>query len=347
MGRRGRGYAAIGIASALIVASAVVGVRTALAAFVDNTVVAGSTFGAAPDWVAPLVSTTTIAKTVGYLPGSIRQSGTYFVYANVTDSGNPASGVAVGGENANVTAITPAGSAVTLVAGSFPVGGTTYNHRSASLVATTPLSAGSKQYSVTSLDVAGNSRTQSGYTAIVDNAAPTASGIQAGNVGGGTIGKAEIGDTITFTFSEQIDPESILSGWTGAATNTVVRLSDGFCTVFLVCGTDSVTVWNAANTVQLRLGSVDLGRNDYIGPPVALGTRPDITFGATGTASTMVQSGSTITVTLGTAAGGGTAQTVGGNGTSEWTPSILAYDAAGNTASSASASESGSADKEF
>ena len=329
-----------------MLASLVVGVRTALGFFADNTVQAGSPFGAAPDWVAPLVGTTTIAKTLGYLPGSIKQAGTYFVYANVTDSGNPASGVAAAGANANVTAITPAGTAITLVAGSYSVGGTSYNHRSASLVATTPLS-GSKQYSVTALDVAGNSRTQSGYTVTVENTAPAASDIQTTNVGGGTAGKAELGDTIIFTYSELIDPEAILSGWTGASTNMVVRLSDGFCTVFLVCGSDSVTVWNAANTSQLRFGSMDLGRNDYIGPPVVLGTQPDITFGATGTASTMVQSGSTITVTLGTKSGGGTAQTAGGNGTSEWTPSILAYDAAGNLASSGNANESGSADKEF
>lgn len=135
------------------------GTRTALAAFADNTVQATSTFGAAPDWVAPLVGSTTIAKTIGYLAGSIKQGGLYYVYAN----GNPASGVATTGETANVTTVTPAGSAVILVAGSHSIGGVAYTHRSASLLATTPLSAGSKGYSITSLDVAGNTRLQTGY----------------------------------------------------------------------------------------------------------------------------------------------------------------------------------------
>ncbi len=342
MNRRRQRLTSIGLASALVVTSSVVGVRVALATFVDNTVQASSNFGAAPDWVAPQVGSTTIAKTSGYLAGSIKQGGTYYIYANVTDTGSPASGVAVTGETANAVAITPSGSPFALVAGSYSVEGVTYTHRSASLLATTPLS-GSKSYSISSLDVAGNSRTQTGYTVSVENTAPSASDVQTTNAGG-TAGRAVIGDTIVFTYSERIDPASILAGWTGASTNMVVRLIDGGCVTFLLCADDSVTLWNSANLVQLPLGSVNLSASDYHGGTF-IGTRPAITFGATGTASTMVQSGSTITITLGTASA--TADTASNSGTMSWAPWAAAFDAAGNPASTGSASESGSNDREF
>ena len=338
-----RGWTATVLTSVVLVVSSAVGTRTALAAFVDNTVQAVSTFGAAPDWVAPLVGSTTIAKKVGYLAGSIKQGGAYYVYANVTDTGNPASGIAASGEKANVTTVTASGAAVTLVAGSYSIAGVSYTHRSAELAAANPLTAGSKAYSITSLDVAGNTRTQTGYAVTVDNTAPTASNVQTTNVGGGTAGRAQLGDTIVFTYSEQIDPESILAGWTGSSANMVVRLIDGGCTLIL-CSDDSFTLWNAANSAQLPFGSVNLNRSDYHGGGL-LGAQPPLTFGASGTASTMVQSGATITITLGT--GSGTADTAGGNGTMAWSPSATPYDAAGNAASTTSVNEGGSGDREF
>jgi hypothetical protein len=327
----------------MVLGSAAVGTGAAVAAFADNTVQATGVFGAAPDWVAPVVGSTTIAKNVGFLPGSIKQGGTYYVYANVTDTGNPASGVAAGGEKANVTAITAAGTAVTLAAGSYSVGGTAYTHRSGELVAAASLTAGGKQYSVSSLDVAGNSRTQTGYGVTVDNTAPTASNIQTTNVGGGTAGRAQPGDTIVFTYSEQIDPESILAGWTGVSTNVVVRLIDGGCTL-IFCSDDSVTIWNATDGAQLPFGSVNLNRSDYYGGGL-LGAQPPLRFGASGTPSTMIKEGATITITLGT--GSATAETANGSATMNWTPSASAYDIAGNPTAGDSASESGTADKEF
>ena len=80
----------------------------------------------------------------------------------------------------------------------------------------------------------------------VDNTAPTASNVQAVNVAS-TVGQAELSDTITYTFSEPIDPQSILAGWTGASTNVVVRLNNA--------NPDTVTIYNSANTTQLPLGS--------------------------------------------------------------------------------------------
>ena len=338
---------AAGLASALVLSSAVAGAPAALASFVDNSVAAASTFGAAPDWVAPQVGATVIAKSVGYLAGSVKEGGTYYVYADVTDSGNPPSGVAADGESADVSVLTPGGSSTPMVAGSYSVGGLTYNHRSAALVATTPLAAGVKSYSVTSVDVAGNARTQTGYSVTVDNTVPAAADIQTTNVAGGTLGKAQAGDSIIFAYSEQIDPESVLSGWNGSSTGVVVRLIDGGCLLSLlvtVCEDDSVAVYDAANITHLGLGSVDLSRSDYHGGTI-IGTLDPLTFGAGGTASTMVQSGSTITVTLGTASA--TTDTAAGSAAMVWTPAATAYDAAGNLSSVSAATESGTSDKDF
>ena len=98
-----------------------------------------------------------------------------------------------------------------------------------------------------------------------------------------------------------------------------------------------MTIFNAANTTQLPLGSVNLGGVDY--------TSASITFGATGTASSMVMSGSAITITLGTQSAAAT--TAGATGTLSWTPSASATDPAGNAVSTTAVTESGTADKDF
>jgi hypothetical protein len=297
------------------------------ALYTDDAASDGNELVAAADWVAPSASASVIGKSQGGVPGYIKQGGTYMVYANVADSGAPASGIA--GVTANAGAITTGQAAAALSSGSFPIGGVTYGHRSGTLTANATLAAGTYNYSLTSKDLANNSRTQSGYSVIVDNTAPTAADVQTTNKTGNTAGKPELGDTVVFTFSEPIDPHSILANWTGAATNVVVRLSN-------VTG-DPLTVYNAANTTQLPLGSVNLGRNDFV--------TANATFGASGTASTMVSSGNSITITLGTASAGTT--TAASTGTMIWTPSASAYDRAGNAETTTARNETGTADREF
>jgi hypothetical protein len=163
--------------------------------------------------------------------------------------------------------------------------------------------------------------------------APRASDVQTANVSGGTAGKPEPGDSITFTYSEQMDPDSLLSDWDGSSMNVVVVLIDGGNS------DDTLQVWNVARQVQVPFGTVDLGRKDY------LTNGSSITFGITGTPSTMVQDGSAIAVTLGTpSATGGTAAA---SGSITWTPSSSATDRAGNAASTSSVTEKGSGDKDF
>ncbi|MFN8217685.1 MAG: hypothetical protein U0R71_13920 [Solirubrobacterales bacterium] len=273
---------------------------------------AGNVVAAAPDFVAPKVTATTIAKTTGYSAGYVKKGGTYYVYANVEDKGNPASGVST--VTANVSSLTSGQTAVALSAGSFTAEGVTYNMRSASLTAGSTLVEGTYSYALTTTDLAGNTATTSGLTVQVDNLAISAANLQTTN-GGSIAGRAEQGDRITYTFSEQPDPGSILAGWDGAATNVVVRLNNAT--------NDTVTVFNAANTAQLPLGTIGLGRSDY--------TTANRTFGATGTASTMELSGNQLTITLGTQSGAAT--TAAGTGTLTWTPSATATDRAGNAMS--------------
>jgi len=306
------------------------GASTTLALMADTRAVP-ATFSTAACFVAdtlpPVVSSTVISKTPQYVPGFVRQGGTYYVYANVADAGCAPSGIA--SVTANVSTITTGSTAVPLVAGSFSVGGVAYNRRSASITANAVLAAGAKAYSITSTDNAANSQTQSGYSVTVDNTAPAATDVQAAN-GGATVGKPEAGDTITLTFSEQIDPESVLAGWTGSATNVVVRIVNQG-------GGDRLTIRNAANTAALPLGTVNLTGTNYV--------TVDRDFGATGTASSMVQSGASITITLGTPSGA--TGTQAGTGAMSWTPVATPTDRAGNACSTTVANETGAADVEF
>ena len=121
------------------------------------------------------------------------------------------------------------------------------------------------------------------FSVLVDNTAPAGADVQTTNVAGGTAGKAELGDTLTLTTTKPIDPNSVLAAWSGATTNVVVRITNG------ATGNDLLTIRNAANAVQLPLGSIDLGRLDYV--------TTTVNFGATAVASQMSQAGNTITLT--------------------------------------------------
>ena len=275
------------------------------------------------DTVAPTVSAATIAKTAGGVDGFVKQGGTYFAYAQVTDIGSPATGIST--VRANLSAITTGATNVTLTAGSYTVDGVSYNYRTASQTASNPLSATSKAFTVTATDV-GNSGTTSGFSVTVDNTVPTGTNIETTNVSGGTTGRAETGDTITFTFSEAMEPNSILAGWTGAATPVTLRLVQNG-------GGDRVQIRNAADSAALPFGTAFLNQTGYTGSTRSFDN------------SSMVMSGSSITITLGTPDGAVT--TAAGTASTTWTPAAGATDWAANACSTATVTESGAADKEF
>jgi hypothetical protein len=314
------------LAAAMLVLAAVTG--SVWAAFTNQSSNAGNQLAAAADYRAPTAASSVIQKTEGGTAGYIRQGGTYRVYASVTDAGNPATGISA--VTGNLSSISTAQTAAALGSGSFTIGGSSYNYDSSALTANSVLSAGTSSYTLTSTDSAANSRTQSGYSVVVDNTQPTSSDISTAN-GSFTIGKPEQNDSVTFTYTEPIEPGKILSGWSGAATNVVLRLNDGGVS------NDTVTIYNSTNVTQLPLGSVSLGRTDYIGT--------SRTFGASGTPSSMTMSGNAVTVVLGSASG--SVATAGGTGTMIWTRSTTPTDRAGNSVASGTFSETGTADREF
>jgi hypothetical protein len=328
-----------GALAACLAALALAGDDFTLAAFTAATNSPGNRVSAAPDFLAPTIPSSTIAKSAGGTPGFVKQGGTYHVYANVTDDGNPASGV--GTVTADVSSVTAGQTAVALSAGSFSVGGVSYGYRSAQLTANGVLSAGSKSYSVSATDNASNGpRTQGGFSVTVDNTVPSGSDVQAVN-GANSAGMAQPGDTVTYTFSEPIDPNSVLSGWTGTSTSVVVRLINGGA---LPTSPDTVQVWNAANNAQLPLGVITLSAGTYVG---GLSGTDSALFGATGTASTMIMSGSAITITLGTASGSQGATNGLVAGAMSWVPSATSTDRAGNATSTTTVNEAAPSDVEF
>jgi hypothetical protein len=273
------------------------------------------------DTLAPTVSAAAIVKSAGGTAGYLRQGGTYYVYANLNDPSGVASATA------NVTTVTTGTVAAPLTAGSYTVGGVTYGWRSAQLTASNPLAAGSKAFSITGTDTLAHSGIQGGFSVTIDNTVPAASDIQTSNVGGGTVGKAQTGDTVAFTFTEPVEPNSIVAGWNGSSTSVTVRLNQRNG-----AGLDRVQVWNAANTTQLPFGTINTFGN-YVAA--------NMTF----TASTMVMSGSTITVTLG--APSAATLTVAATGNMTWQPTNTITDRAGNACNTATVTESGGADVEF
>ena len=286
---------------------------------------------AAADLTPPTVASAAVGLAEGASSGWIRSSGSYRVFASASDAGTGASGLA--SVRADVSAIVGVATTLTLASGGpWWVGGESFGWRSAAFTATTGLADGTERtFTVTATDVAGNVGSRGGKV-IVDGAAPSTLDVQ--TTSGATAGKAEAGDRVVFTFSEAIDPPSLLAGWTGqAAASVVVRITDGGS------GNDVLTVWDATNTVQVAVGSVNLDRADYV-----TGT---VLFGSSGGPSSMTVSGATVTVTLGvpnvpTRITGGT-----GAGSMLWTPTITATDRAGNPCTATTRTESGARDREF
>lgn len=327
------------LATATLVFSAI---PPALAAFTARTENSGNIVTAANDFRAPQVTAVAIAKSIGGASGFVKQGGSYFVYANVAaDTGKPASGIAT--VIADVRTVTTGSTTVPLTAGSFSASGVSYGYRSAALNADAVLAAGAKAFTVTATDNALNAASL-GSTVTVDNTPPAATDVQTTNAG--INGLAEQSDSIVFSFSEPVEPESILAGWNGSATPVVVRLIDNGL-LALPLGNDAVQIYNAANSTVLPLGTVDLGRGDYAAGLLGGNAK----FGATGTASTMTMSGSTVTVVLGTFSTTALVDpertTAGGAGAMSWTPVATPFDRAANAMSTAAAGESGGADKEF
>ena len=143
----------------------------------DNAHNLGTTvnYSAIVDSTSPTVSAAVVAMASPATVGWVRRSGSYTVYANVSDAGSPASGIAK--VTANVSTLTPGTTALSLAActSSCSVGGVTYGYKSAATTAGSAVADGSTSVSLTAADKAGNTATGSA-SATIDSTAPTVIG---------------------------------------------------------------------------------------------------------------------------------------------------------------------------
>jgi hypothetical protein len=174
---------------------------------------------------------------------------------------------------------------------------------------TTALASGTYTAQAAQTDTGGLTGTTAAVTFTVDATKPTAVSVTAANKTGGTAGKIESGDTITYTYSEPITAASVWSGWSGSSTTVHVR--------FTSAGNDTVTILDTANTAAINLGSVATNA-DYVSTTA--------TFNGT-----MVRSadGASIVVTLGTPTSVQPTANVGRN--LSWTVGAGIKDLVGNT----------------
>jgi hypothetical protein len=293
--------------SLIALAACVLAVGFSAASFTD-TEQNPQTVSAAADFLPPTVSVSAIGKSQGGLDGTIKPGGTYYVYANVSDSGNPASGIA--SVKANVSSITSGQSAAILSTsgGPYAVDGVSYDYRSAQLTAGSGIATGVRSYKLALADSAGNSAESGEYSVTVGaNTAFKGSGFSAEN-GSGAESTPDKGDLVVYTFNKEPDPYSIIAGWNGSGTKSV-----------------TVSISNNSSSDTLSVSGATLGT-------VALDG--DFTTGsASFSGSTVSVSGSTVTIVLGAASGSVKADT--GKSKPVWTPSGSIFDLVGNLCSTA------------
>ncbi|HSS56947.1 MAG TPA: Ig-like domain-containing protein [Solirubrobacteraceae bacterium] len=163
----------------------------------------------------------------------------------------------------------------------------------------------------TQTDTSGNTGTSSANTFKIDTTAPTATNISATNTPGGTAGRIESGDTLTYTYSEAVTPASVWTGWDGSSTAVHIK--------FTSSGNDTITVLTTADATSIKLGSVATNA-DYV--------TTTTTFSAT---MALSSDGTSVVVTLGTPANVSASASPGRN--MSWTPNASVKDLAGNAAS--------------
>jgi hypothetical protein len=288
----------------------------------------GNLFSAKTDWVGPTVDAVVASKGTG-VDGHVRPGGTYYVYADVPgDSGVPPSGTK--SVATDVSALTAAEGAAALAAGTFTRGGTTYNRRSGLLTVDPGTTEGVKTFTLTAVDNDDNETHKINLPVTVDATPPATTDVQGTNGSGGTAGRPEAGDQVTYTFSERVEADTILAGWSGIPADLVtVRLTDD-------PAGDILAVYDRTNTVATALGAVALGGTDYTGA--------DATF-ADSSIEMSTSAPWTVTVTLGTPSGPTTTQS--SPTTSSWMPQAGITDVAGNALPTTARSETGAADADL
>lgn len=160
---------------------------------------------------------------------------------------------------------------------------------------------------------------------IVDNTAGRGVDIQTTN--GGVAGKIDAGDTVIYTFSEQMDLSTIYAGWSGAATSGSIRVRGLFANIL-----------DISSPANVRLGTVALN--------ATFATVFDVTGTVSISAATVTADGIARTVVTVRVLDAGANQ-VTTPASMTWTPSASALDLAGNPTNTATVTESGPLDLDF
>ncbi|MCL8253315.1 Ig-like domain-containing protein [Aeromicrobium fastidiosum] len=163
---------------------------------------------------------------------------------------------------------------------------------------------------------------------VVDNTPGKGVDIQTTN--GGTAGRIDAGDTVVFTFSEQMDLSSIYSGWSGSATSGTQRVRGGLF---------STDVMDISAPTGVRLGTVDLNANFAT---IFADALSDVSISA---ATVTVDGVARTVVTVRVLTSSGLQATTPAN--LVWRPSGSVLDLAGNAMSTAAVTESGPLDLDF
>jgi hypothetical protein len=192
--------------------------------------------------------------------------------------------------------------------------------------ATTALADGCYDLRALATDAAGDQGTSVVAGVRLENTTPTGTDVQTGN-GGSAAGLLEAGDWIRLTWSEPLAPASILTGWAGAAQ--AIR----------------VTVTNSANNDRMDFTTTGGTRLNLVSTATSLQLRANFVTATATFDATMVQSGTSVTVTLGARLSGTTA--AAGTGTITWQPSASATDLSNKAVSTATVTETGAVDKDF
>ena len=174
----------------------------------------------------------------------------------------------------------------------------------------------------------------------IDNNIPSAADVQTADSSGTPDGLIETGDSITLTYSEEIDPASIVAGWNGGGTQNIhVRSTQAGGNGGPGSG-DKLLFYNAANSATIPLAGgvgVSLG-GDYV-------TNANPQWAATLTRNA---SGNAFTVTFGAKLTvGANVNTVAVNTTMQWIPAAGARDMVAKACSTTARNETGLLDREF
>lgn len=174
----------------------------------------------------------------------------------------------------------------------------------------------------------------------VDNSPLRAADIQSTN-GSGIAGRVDAGDTLNFSYSQQVNLASVTPGWNGAPVPVTIRLRDGN---LLARGSngDTIDIQRAGSSVNL--GSVNTKGN-------FAKSFSTIYLNGTMSASTVTINGITrsiINVTVGTVSSGSNSlRTHTTPANMVWTPTTAVKNTNGAASSTTPVTETGSLDRDF